>query len=375
MDNKPIMKRVIISAAGTGGHIIPGLVIADLLAKQKTEVLWLGGSRDLEKNLVTQAGVNFKSIPMNGVRGKSMRTLFALPWRMFRAMCKINKVMRLYKPQAVITFGGYVTGPVAVVAFLRRIPILLHEQNAIAGLTNRYLSSIATQIFTAFPGAFDKTKPVKSNKKLHLVGNPLPVSLVEWVREKKSRRNMESHKSLHVLVLGGSQGADFLNFNLPKAFVEASKTIPISVRHQTGTASLEAVSDVYMDLDAKDLRYEVIPFISDITAAYAWADCILCRSGAMTVSEVAAAGLPAVFIPFPQAVDDHQAANARYLEKTGAAFLMRQENFSSVQICRWLIAWYQDPGQRRIMGRASRDAARIDAAPLMLAALNDLTLV
>lgn len=388
------LHRVVIAAAGTGGHIVPGLALADLMRAQGIAVCWIGGDRPLEQRLVSSAGLALHSLPISGVRGSGIQGWLCLPWRLLRSVLRAWTLLFKFKPQAVITFGGYVTGPVGVAAWLQRRPLFLHEQNAIAGMTNRCLLPLVKQAFTAFPNSFSKNNSgllnnwlAKSKAKITVVGNPLPDVLLKKINSGELQRAERSTKNpLRILVTGGSQGAMFLNKNLPPLFASLQQSnINFEVWHQAGAKHQDAVCACYQacglpvvsnHVAAEELSVEapvrVTEFIDDMVVAYAWADVVLCRAGAMTVSEIASCGLPAIFFPLPSAVDDHQWFNAQYLVQHGAAYVMRQADFDAQQLQRWLSEWAQEPAQLQNMADMAAQLAKPHAQAMMLDRIEDL---
>lgn len=305
-------KRLMVMAGGTGGHVFPGLAVAHHLMNDGWKVRWLGTADRMEAQLVPKHGIDIDFITISGLRGKGPLALLGAPFRIIRAILQARKIMKAYKPDVVLGMGGYVSGPGGVAAWTLGIPVVLHEQNGIAGLTNQWLAKIATRVLQAFPGAF---------KDAEVVGNPVRVDVL--MIPEPQERLVEHDGALRILVVGGSQGARILNQTLPKAL--AQMTSPVTVWHQAGKGSQESTEENYAQAGVKD--YNVTEFIDDMAEAYSWADLIVCRSGALTVSEVAAAGLPAIFIPFMHK-DRQQYWNAQPLEKVGAAIIIEQPDLT-----------------------------------------------
>ncbi len=303
-------KVVLMMAGGTGGHVFPALAVAHALADQGFEIHWLGTQRGIESELVPKNGFTLHTIDIAGLRGKGKLGLLAAPALIFKAVRQSLAVMNSLKPVAVVGLGGYATGPGGVAAWLKRIPLLIHEQNAYAGMTNRILQKFASCTMQAFPGALPGAKVTGNPVRSEVMALPAP------------ELRAPHDGPLRVLVIGGSLGAVALN----SAVLNAMKILPENERpqliHQAGKKNVDALSAEYQEAG---VRAEVTAFIDDMAAAYQWADLLVCRSGALTVSEIAAAGCAAIFVPFPFAVDDHQTANARYLEQAGAA-IIRQQN-------------------------------------------------
>ncbi|HBV38820.1 MAG TPA: undecaprenyldiphospho-muramoylpentapeptide beta-N-acetylglucosaminyltransferase, partial [Erwinia sp.] len=301
-------KRLMVMAGGTGGHVFPGLAVAHHLMAQGWQVRWLGTADRMEADLVPKHGIDIDFIRISGLRGKGLKAQLAAPLRIFNAVRQARAIMKAYRPDVVLGMGGYVSGPGGLAAWSCGIPVVLHEQNGIAGLTNKWLAKIAKKVMQAFPGAFPDADVVGNPVRTDVLALPLPA-------ERMANRS----GPVRVLVIGGSQGARVLNQTLPQ--VAAKLGDSITLWHQTGKGALAEVNDAYREVG--QTQHKVTEFIDDMAAAYAWADVIVCRSGALTVSEVAAAGLPAIFVPF-QHKDRQQYWNALPLEKAGAAKIYEQ---------------------------------------------------
>lgn len=307
---KPV---VLIMAGGTGGHVFPALAVADVLRANDCRVVWLGTRAGIEARLVPAAGIDIEWLPVGGLRGKGKITLLLAPFTLARAAIAAFAVFRRVRPAAVLGMGGFASGPGGIVAWLKRCPLVVHEQNAVAGFTNRMLARIARRVLVAFPRTLDVARE-------EVVGNPVRDSVAQL--DAPERRFAEREGPLRVLVLGGSLGARALNETVPQAI--RGSGLDVEVRHQCGRGDANAVRQLY-----EDTNVVVEPFIDDMAAAYAWADIAICRAGAMTVFELAAAGLGAVLVPFPHAVDDHQTANAHYLADAGAAIVLQEKDMSA----------------------------------------------
>ncbi|MCD1125954.1 undecaprenyldiphospho-muramoylpentapeptide beta-N-acetylglucosaminyltransferase [Jinshanibacter sp. LJY008] len=306
-------KRLMVMAGGTGGHVFPGLAVAHDLMAQGWEVRWLGTADRMEADLVPKHGIEIDFINISGLRGKGITALLCAPFRIFRAVRQAKAIMRNYKPDVVLGMGGYVSGPGGLAAWMCGIPVVLHEQNGIAGLTNRWLAKIAKRVLQAFPGAFPNAEVVGNPVRTDVLALPLP-----------EVRLSERSGAIRVLVVGGSQGARILNQTVPQAAERLGNSIILW--HQVGKGALESVQQDYQQrgLDG----HNITEFIDDMASAYAWADVVVCRSGALTVSEIAAAGLPAIFVPFMHK-DRQQYWNALPLEKAGAAKIIEQPQFNA----------------------------------------------
>ncbi len=301
---------VMILAGGTGGHVFPGLAVAEALRARGVPVVWLGGMQGIEQTLVPAHGIELHRLPFGGVRGKGIGTLLAAPWRLLRAVMLAVSLMRHLAPRAVISFGGYAAAPGGIAAWLSRKPLLVHEANRVPGATNRLLARLARRVLTGFPQTFDVRRQEE------VTGNPVREQIATMAAPEQ--RLAGRGNPLRLLVLGGSQGARSLNSAVPAAVAE-SMPAQWQVRHQSGRANTSPVRDAYA---AAGIDAEVTEFIDDMAAAYAWADLAICRAGALTLAEITAAGVPSILVPFPHAVDDHQTANARYLVEAKAAELV-----------------------------------------------------
>jgi UDP-N-acetylglucosamine--N-acetylmuramyl-(pentapeptide) pyrophosphoryl-undecaprenol N-acetylglucosamine transferase len=302
-------------AGGTGGHIFPGLAVAECLRNQGWTVAWMGNPTGMEYRLVPAKGFAFEGVKFSGLRGKGMLTKVLMPFRLARAMMQSWKILRRLKPSVVLGMGGYITFPGGLVSYLMGRPLVLHEANSVAGSANRVLARFATRVLTGFP---------KTLKEAQWVGNPIRESF-ESLSDCRARYG-KRQGPLHLLIVGGSLGAAALNTVVPEALALLPADRRPNVLHQTGEQHLEAVTKTYQQLGVNG---ELKPFIDDIAAAYANADLVICRAGAMTVSEISAAGVAACFVPFPYAIDDHQTANARFLSDAKAAILIPQSQLDA----------------------------------------------
>lgn len=316
-------KRLMVMAGGTGGHVFPGLAVAHHLMAQGWQVRWLGTADRMEADLVPKHGIEIDFIRISGLRGKGIKALLAAPLRIFNAWRQARAIMKAWQPDVVLGMGGYVSGPGGLAAWSCGIPVVLHEQNGIAGLTNKWLAKIASKVMQAFPGAFPKAEVVGNPVRTDVLALPLPAVRLAG-REGPTR----------VLVIGGSQGARVLNQTMPQ--VAAWLGDSITLWHQVGKGALDEVNQGYIQVN--QTQHKVSEFIDDMAAAYAWADVVVCRSGALTVSEVAAAGLPAIFVPF-QHKDRQQYWNALPLEQAGAAKIYEQPQFTSEVVAATLAGW------------------------------------
>lgn len=309
---------ILLMAGGTGGHVYPALAVALSLRDHARDVVWLGTHRGIEAKVVPAAGIPVEWVSVQGLRGKGLLTLLAAPVLLVLATLQSLAVMRRHRPAAVLGMGGFVSGPGGLAAWLARRPLVIHEQNAISGLTNRLLARLARVVLQAFPGSFSSRVDAET------VGNPVRREIA--LLPDPGSRFADRSGRLRLLVLGGSQGALALNTTVPAALARLPVESRPLVRHQAGSRTLEIARDAYANCG---IDVEIHEFIEDMAAAYGWADLVVCRSGALTVAELAAAGLPAIFVPFPAAVDDHQTANAAPLEEAGAAEVLQEKDMSA----------------------------------------------
>lgn len=315
------MTTIIIMAGGTGGHVFPALAVARALREQGVRIVWLGTREGIESRIVPAAGFELETIAIRGLRGGGFLRWLLLPMRLNIAMLQAWRILRRIKPDAVLAMGGFASGPGSLMASALRIPLLIHEQNAIAGLTNRWLAKIADVVMAGFPAAFSARQGVR------VVGNPVRQEILAL--SSPELRLAEREGRMRLLVVGGSQGAQVFNQVVPEAVRALPKASRPQIWHQTGKRDEASVAAVYRAFlpDAK-----VAAFIDDMAAAYAWADVVVCRSGAMTIAELAAAGVAAILVPFPHAADDHQTANARFLSVRDAAMLLPQPEFTTARL-------------------------------------------
>jgi len=304
-------------AGGTGGHIFPGLAVADGLRAAGWRVHWLGAPGSMEAQLVPPRGYAFEPVAFGGVRGKGMTTLMVLPLKLLRAFWQSLQVLRRVKPNVLVGMGGYITFPGALMGVATGRPLVLHEQNSVAGMANKVLAGFAARVFTAFPGVLAKARQVR------WIGNPLREPFLH--QPPPAERFAGRSGPLRLLVVGGSLGAKALNDIVPQALALLPAGQRPRVTHQSGSKQIEALRANYA---AAGVEAECVPFIDDMAQAYADADLVICRAGATTVSELAAVGAAALFVPFPHAVDDHQTANARFLVDQGAGSLIQQSDLT-----------------------------------------------
>lgn len=342
----------LVMAGGTGGHVYPALAVAEHLRDEGWQVVWLGTRRGLEARVVPQHHIDLRLVRISGLRGKGWLSWALAPLKLLVALMQCLAIVRRIGPQVVLGMGGFAAGPGALAAWLVGKPLLIHEQNAIPGLTNRLLARLAEEVMEAFPGSFPEQR-----RALH-TGNPVRRRIVDLPppRERFAGRGNEP---LRLLVLGGSQGARALNEVVPQALAALEPAGSVEVRHQAGRDQLDSTRQCYRAAAVQ--AAELTPFIEDMAAAYGWADLVLCRAGAMTIAELAAAGAASILVPLPFAADDHQTANARYLAERGAAILLPQSHLTGTRL-RSLLSELRRARDRLLeMAKAARELAVPDA--------------
>ena len=356
------MSTMLVMAGGTGGHVYPALAVAELLRQWGVRIVWLGTRNGLEARVVPAAGFEMEWISIRGVRGAGWRRWMMMPLRMAVALMQAARAVFRHRPDALLGMGGFVSAPGGLAAWLLRRPLLIHESNAVAGTTNRVLARLSKYAMTGFPG-------VLHGAKVHHVGNPVrsAISSLDAPLQRLAARS----GPVRLLVLGGSRGAAALNRLLVPALLRLSATQRLQVWHQTGA---DAVRQVRTGYEEVGIEARVVAYIDDMAEAYAWADLAVCRAGAMTVSELSAAGLGAVLIPYPYAIDDHQTANARYLEAQGAGVVIAEHDLNADRFSAVLQPLLTDRSRIVDMAKCARQLALPDAtrrvAQLCLDAIN-----
>jgi len=346
-----VTRTVLIMAGGTGGHVFPALAAARVLRERGFEPVWLGTQRGLEAKLVPPHQIPIEWIDVGGVRGKGIVTLLAAPFRLSKAVWQSLQVMRRRNPVVVLGAGGFVSGPGGIAAWLTRRPLVIHEQNAVAGMTNRMLAKLARRVFEAFPSSFPASVHAER------VGNPVRREIAAIAPP--AQRFADRQGPLRILIIGGSQGASRLNVVVPAAIAMLDAAVRPHVIHQAGERHLAQAQESYAK---HGVQADVRAFIDDMAEAYGWADLVICRSGALTVSELAAAGVPAVFVPFAAAVDDHQTHNARFPVAAGAGILIPEAELTPLRLSNELRSLL-DAGRNHLaqMAVKARSIALIDA--------------
>ncbi|HEX7339419.1 MAG TPA: undecaprenyldiphospho-muramoylpentapeptide beta-N-acetylglucosaminyltransferase [Rhodanobacteraceae bacterium] len=349
--NTPDTRPVLIMAGGTGGHIFPGLAVAAELRAQGVAVEWLGAAGGMETTLVPKHGITLHTVAVRGLRGKGLKTRLLAPFMLARAVASALGVVRRAKPRSVLSMGGYAAGPGGLAAWLLRRPLLVHEQNRVPGVTNLTLAKLARRVLAGFADAFEPARQAE------WVGNPVraDIAALPVPAERMAGRG----GPLHLLVLGGSLGARALNERVPEALSRLPVPARPEVWHQCGKRGEAEAHAAYAKYA---IEGRIAPFIDDMAAAYAWADLVVCRAGALTVAELAAAGLASVLVPFPHAVDDHQTRNGAALVEAGAARIVQERDMHEDTLAGVLAELFSERARLVAMATAARTLAKPDAA-------------
>lgn len=315
-------KNILIMAGGTGGHIFPALAVAQALQQRGHNIIWLGSQNSMEERLVPQHNITLETVAMKGLRGNGLKRMLEMPWMLYQAIRAVQQIIQKHHIQLVIGFGGFITAPGGFAAKLSGVPIMIHEQNAVVGLANKMLAKLARRVVFAFPQAFPDAD------RENWVGNPVRQDIAMLPEPKQRFANREG--ALKITVIGGSLGARIFNELLPQALALLPEQQRPSLTHQTGRGNLASVQQAYAQ---QHINVDCVEFINDMTAVYQNSDILICRAGALTIAELAAAGLGALLVPFPHAVDDHQTVNARSFVSVQAGLLLPQaqlnaENFA-----------------------------------------------
>ncbi|MDD4963761.1 MAG: undecaprenyldiphospho-muramoylpentapeptide beta-N-acetylglucosaminyltransferase [Gallionella sp.] len=347
---------LLVMAGGTGGHIFPGLAVADLLREQGWKVVWLGVPNSMEATLVPQHGFEMAWVQFSGVRGKGLWRKLTLPFNLLLALWQSAQAMRCHRPDVVVGMGGYITFPGGIIAKLFGRPLVIHEQNSIAGLSNRVLARIATRVLSGFPDVLPAAE---------WCGNPVRSSIAAL--DSPPARYAARVGKLNVLVVGGSLGAQAINHAVPKALSLLQESERPEVTHQTGKAHFEIVQQLYTD---SHVQADIQPFLTDMAACYAKADVVICRAGALTVAELAAAGVASILIPFPAAVDDHQTHNAWFLSQRGGAIWLPQQELTAERLAELLRELTRE--KLLAMAEQAHQLGKLDAAQRVAAVCTSL---
>ena len=326
--------RIMIMAGGTGGHVFPGLAVAEHLRDAGHSVSWLGTKNGIEAKLVPDAGLPIDWLSVTGLRGKGVLSAFMAPFMLLRACMQASAIIRQRQPDVVLGFGGFASGPGGLMSWFHRKPLVIHEQNRVPGTTNRILKQLATRVLEAFPKSFSADVGAKCT------GNPLRKGL-------RSGQKIQQSPERNILILGGSLGAKVLNECVPMALHVVQKEVAINVIHQAGEKTIDVAKRQYKTASVKA---DVTSFIDDMEGAYSWADIVICRAGAMTISEVAVMGLPSILVPLPSAIDDHQTKNAEYLSVEGGAVHLPEKSLTSDVLAGELLELLKDPERLIDMG-------------------------
>ena len=344
-------RPIMVMAGGTGGHVFPALAVANYLRDQGENIIWMGTRSGIESRLVPVERFPIEWLSVHGLRGKGKLVLALAPFKLLQACFQALLLLRKHNPRAVLGMGGFASGPGGFMAWLLRIPLIIHEQNAVIGLTNKLLSRIARLKYFAFPQA------AKLIDESIVVGNPVRQEIVE-MEPPEVRLSGRDSRNINVLVLGGSLGAKTLNETVPAAIKNIEIQHRPLVRHQCGPKHL---ADCQLQYEQHQVEAEVIAFIDDMKSAYAWADLVICRAGALTIAEIAAAGVASILIPYPYAVDDHQFVNAAFLTDVDAATVKRDEDFTADYLTEQLLDFSQHREKLLMMACNAREVAYIDA--------------
>ena len=343
--------KVMIMAGGTGGHVFPALAVAEVLRQAGAQLMWLGTGRGIENRLVPGANIPLHLIRVEGVRGRGLYGLIKAPFLVGYAIAQAIGILRREQPDVVVGFGGFASGPGGIAARVLGKPLVIHEQNAIAGTTNRLLARFATRVLSAFNGVFSQAQVVGNPVRNTIASLPTPAVRYRARRAQKTK--------LHLLILGGSLGAKAINELVPKALAQLPSESRPNVWHQTGKDHAQTTATLY---EQQHVIARVEAFIDDMATAYSWADVLVCRAGALTVSELMAAGVAAILIPLPSAIDDHQTHNAAILSSVGAGISVPQRDFTPAKLAALLMTYINEPEQSMNMAEKARLLALPDAA-------------
>ncbi|MCH8492769.1 MAG: undecaprenyldiphospho-muramoylpentapeptide beta-N-acetylglucosaminyltransferase [Idiomarina sp.] len=357
------MSHVLISAGGTGGHVFPAMAVAAVLKEQGHQITWLGTTDRMEAELVPAHGYRFIGMQQQALRGKSKLSLLLAPFKLLASIRRCRALLKQEKPDLVLGFGGYTAGPAGVAAWSLKTPLIIHEQNAIPGLTNKLLARFATRTLLGF------SRAQQFLAQGELVGNPVRAEITDLDNTVASTRNTAA--ALNILVVGGSLGAAYLNKLLPEALANW-RGGSVNVQHQAGKGNAAAVAEAYEQAQKNTaVNVQVSDFITDMAAAYATADIVICRAGALTVAELACAGKAAILVPYPYAVDDHQTENAKVLSEAGAALLIQQQDLTAQWLLEQLAELVAEPERLTIMHAQALKAAEPNATAHIVAVCNE----
>jgi UDP-N-acetylglucosamine--N-acetylmuramyl-(pentapeptide) pyrophosphoryl-undecaprenol N-acetylglucosamine transferase len=345
--------RVMIMAGGTGGHVFPALAVADKLRASNSNLCWLGTRRGIESDLVPAHGIELHYLTVEGLRGRGLLALLRAPFKLLRSVLQACKIINQFKPSVALGMGGFASGPGALAALLKGVPLVIHEQNSVAGTTNRILARLATKVMQGFPNTLNGGE---------WCGNPVRADIEALASPQD--RFVDRSGPVKLLILGGSRGALAINKLIPQALAMIDIEHRPTVRHQVGAQHIQLTEDIYLQQghDIESEQIEIVPFIDNMATAYEWADFVICRAGALTVAELTAAGLGALFIPFPYAIDDHQTANARLLVDCDAAKIIQESELTPAMLATQILAMVQNKNQRLEMAMQARSLAKNGSA-------------
>ena len=348
---KQSIKKVLIMAGGTGGHVIPAISIAEVFRNRNVSVVWLGTQQGIESELVPANGFDINYIDIEGLRGTRILKWLKAPYTLIKAIFQAMIVIHRESPDMILGLGGFASGPGGVAAKIMRLPLIIHEQNSIPGTTNKILAKVATRVLTAFPDTLPRGE---------WIGNPVRKEISCLQPTLLSR--IDRDRPPRILILGGSLGATSINKKIPQALSAVEKKYRPEIRHQSGKTNLQETQQIYKDLD---LKARVESFISDMAEAYGWADLVICRAGALTISELAAAGVGALLIPYPYAADDHQFHNGKWLVSLGAAYMVKEQDLTDKLLVSILNEWLGNPVKLDSMAINAKKSARLGVAELV----------
>ena len=338
-------------AGGTGGHVIPAISIAEVFKNRKISVVWLGTQQGIESELVPANGFDINYIDIEGLRGTRILKWLKAPYTLTKAIFQAMIVIHRESPDMILGLGGFASGPGGVAARIMRLPLIIHEQNSIPGTTNKILAKVATRVLTAFPDTLPHGE---------WIGNPVRKEISSLQPTLLSR--IDRDRPPRILILGGSLGATSINKKIPQALSAIEKKYSPEIRHQSGKANFKETQQIYKDLD---LKARVESFISDMAEAYGWADLVICRAGALTISELTAAGVGALLIPYPYAADDHQFHNGKWLVSLGAAYMVKEQDLTDKLLVSILNEWLGNPVKLDSMAMNAKKSARLGVAELV----------
>ncbi len=352
------LQCVLIMTGGTGGHVFPGLAVAKRLREKGIDVHWMGTQKGLESRLVPEANIPIHFITIHGLRGKGWKHLLFAPWKLAVAIFQAISIIRQLKPDVVLGMGGFVSGPGGIACCLLRRPLVIHEQNAKPGMTNKWLTHSAKKVLEAFPNTFSKLPKVITT------GNPIRKEILNLPSpEVRFQTQHDKNRPLRLLVVGGSLGATAINKLVPQALSYLPESERPEVLHQSGEKLFAETQQAYANAG---VTAEIKPFINEMDKAYAWADIVLCRAGALTISELCAVGLGAILVPFPHATDDHQTANANFMVKNNAAWLIQQSDLTPEGLANLLKQLFASREKCVAMAKSAYQLRKIDATECIL---------